>query len=389
MFSIELPEDTVVIGNYAFNVCYCIRNIAFPTDTVFSDVVFIIEGREDLSDLCQLFGSQAQTIIELQHRFDGLPIHKLVYYQSYKQGVLQMLIAAINMTYGQRRSLRIAPKLDPTGNQQDCLGMTPLHILTCSSVHDLELYRVIVEKYPTNLITEDRWGALPLLYAFWGDVPSEIIQFLLESYQLLYPGHVFNWTIMVETMGRCDTTKGSIENLLRVKQMHFPEQPLYWEYLLDRLPRLEVLDFSDGGQLYQERMQFLSMCGLSSRIESLGIKIWRDDITNMIHTANFSWRSNNLDIMRRIRYTLAHFEDELSKLKHITTILELALWKMKMNEKSHQDMATQRKKKMKANDSSIRSESRVTCGADVVIGHVLPFMVMARHVEESYSYSDF
>jgi hypothetical protein len=78
----------------------------------------------------------------------------------------------------------------------------------------------------------------------------------------------------------------------------------------------------------------------------------------MIHTANFSWRSNNLDIMRRIRYKLAHFEDDLSKLKHVTTILELELWTIKMNEKSHQDMATRRKKKMKANDSSIRSESR-------------------------------
>jgi hypothetical protein len=70
--------------------------------------------------------------------------------------------------------------------------MTPLHILACSSVHDLELYHLIVEKYPTNLITEDRWGALPLLYAFWGAAPTEIIQFLLESYQSLYPSHVFN-----------------------------------------------------------------------------------------------------------------------------------------------------------------------------------------------------
>jgi len=68
------------------------------------------------------------------------------------------------MRSGQRRTLR--SKLDPTGSQQDCLGMTPLHILTCSTVHDLELYRVIVEKYPANLITEDRWGALPLLYVF-------------------------------------------------------------------------------------------------------------------------------------------------------------------------------------------------------------------------------
>ena len=118
-----------------------------------------------ITDLQRLFGSNARIIWELQHRFDRLPIHKLVYYQPYNQGVLQILVATINMRSGQSRTLR--SKLDPTGNQQDCLGMTPLHILACSSVHDLELYRLIVENYPTNLITEDRWGALPLLYAFW------------------------------------------------------------------------------------------------------------------------------------------------------------------------------------------------------------------------------
>jgi hypothetical protein len=31
--------------------------------------------------------------------------------------------------------------------------------------------------------------------------------------------------------------------------------------------------------------------------------------------------------------------------------------------------------KMKADDSSIRSQNRVTCGADVVIGHVLLFLI--------------
>ena len=92
---------------------------------------------------------------------------------------------------------------------------------------------LIVEKYPANLITKDRWGATPLLYSFWGAAPAEIIQFLLKSYQSLYPGHVFNWTMMVETMGRCDTPKESIENLLCVKQMHFPSQPIDWEHLLD------------------------------------------------------------------------------------------------------------------------------------------------------------
>jgi hypothetical protein len=222
----------------------------------------------------------------------------VVYYQSYHEGVLQRLLAS---------------KLDPTGNQQDCLGMTPLHILACSSVHDLELYRVIVERYPTNLITKDRWGALPLLYAFWGDAPSAIIQFLLESYQSLYPRYKFNWTMMVQTMGRCDTPKESIENLLLRRQRYFPEQPIDWEYLLNEF--FKPSDFYMPGAPFQGRMRFLVMCGMSSRVEALAFNVWRDCITQMIHAADFNSefnkRKNNKNVLRSILNTLVHFEDEL------------------------------------------------------------------------------
>jgi hypothetical protein len=159
MFSLELPEDVTEIGKYALGGCYCLRNVAFPPNADLAGNIFIGTGLQThLTDLQRLFGSITRIVSELMNRFDGLPIHSLIYYQSYDQGVLQRLIAAINMRSGQRRTLR--SKLDPTGNQQDCLGMTPLHILMCSSVHDLEVYRVIIEKYPANLITEDSWGAL-------------------------------------------------------------------------------------------------------------------------------------------------------------------------------------------------------------------------------------
>ena len=177
MFSLELSEHVRDIRSYAFCNCYCLRNVAFPPDAVFDGNIFIGTGTQSsYTDLLQLFGSEAEIIRELMHRFDELPIHSLVYYQSYNQGVLQNLSAIINMRSGQPWSLR--SKLNLTGNQQDCLGMTPLHILACSSVHDLEAYRLIVENYPTNLITEDGWGALPLLYAFWGAAPSEMLHHL-------------------------------------------------------------------------------------------------------------------------------------------------------------------------------------------------------------------
>ena len=295
--------------------------VAFPSNAILlGEYIFIDDEMQTYTDLRRLFGtSNARIISELQHRFDGLPIHLLIYYQSYHQRVLQNLIALC-----QRRTLR--SKLDSTGNHQDCLGMTPLHILACSSVHDLELYRVIVENYPTNLITKDRWGALPLLYAFWGAAPTEIMEFLLGSYQSLYPDHEFDWTMMVETMGRCDALKDSIENLLRVKQMHFPEQPLDWGYLLDVFASNVHISFQST---FKQRMQFLTMCGMSTNVESLPFKVWHDYITNAIYSVEFLWSDNkdNSVILRKIQAKIAHFENELPRLKEITTILELALWK--------------------------------------------------------------
>jgi hypothetical protein len=371
-FSLELSEHLRDIGNYAFWSCFCLRNVAIPPDAVFDKKIFIVNGSNIISDLQELFGnSEARIIHELQHRFDGLPIHKLVYYLSYHQGVLQNLIDAIITRSCQRRSLRV--KLDPTGNQQDCLGMTPLHILACSSVHDLEVYRLIVENYPTNLITEDRWGALPLLYAFWGAAPIEIIDFLLDRYRSLYSDHIFNWTLMVETMGRCDTPKECIENLLLVKQMHFPEQSIDWGYLLSKFANNS--SYRSFSSIFTERMKFLVMCGMSSRVQALPFKVWRDFITHMIQTAVFNHNRGNSAILHRIQDQCTHFEDELPKLKEITSILELALWKMKMNENSHHDRATQSQKKIKTDDLSVRIQNRVTCGADVVIGHVLPFLI--------------
>jgi hypothetical protein len=383
MFSVEISDNTREINEGAFAYCNCLRNVAFPPYAVICNNILGEQSAIQLYDLYQLFGSNASIIWGLKHRFDGLPIHRIVYYQSYHQGVLHTLIAAINTRSDQHRTL--FSKLDPTGNEQDCLGMTPLHILTCSSVHDLEVYRVIVEKYPTNLITEDRWGAVPLLYAFWGAAPTEIIQFLLDSYKLLYPNHLFNWTMMVETVGRTDTPKESIENLLCVKQMQFPDQPLDWEYLLDKFVQPSL--YSINHTLFMQRMRFLVMCGLSERVEALAFQVWRDCITNMIFTADYKRNEDNTVILREIQDKLAYFDGELYRMKEITSILELALWKLRMNENIPEEEASHCRKKIKTDKSIIQQQCRTTCGADVVIRHILPYLITATD-EESDSESD-
>ena len=160
------------------------------------------------------------------------------------------------------------------------------------------MYRLIIEKYPANLITVDAWGAVPLLYAFWGAAPVDVIEFLLDSYQSFYPDYVINWTMMVETIGRCETPKERIENLLHVQQALSLDQPINWDYLLNKFAEPSNRTFFGG--LFQERMRFLFTCGMSDRVKTLAFKVWRDHIPKMIQTASFGWGENNLHILRRI-----------------------------------------------------------------------------------------
>ena len=60
-------------------------------------------------------------------------------------------------------------------------------------------------------------------------------------------------------------------------------------------------------------------------------------------------------------------------VKEGTTLLELALWKAKLGEK--EDSCEEGKtKKAKIDAESARKESRMLCGAEIVIKNVLPYL---------------
>ena len=193
---------------------------------------------------------------------------------------------------------------------------------------------------------------------------------------------------MMKTMGKNFTPMERIENLLRVRRMNFPGQSIDWEYLLD-----EFINLADPSSCFcspstfTERMRFLFMCCMSSRVEGLAFKVWRDHVRHLIQTAIFKWKRRNLAILQSIREKLVHFEDELPKLKDATTILELALWKVNksINENNSQQNTVCRQKEIKAEGASNREQCRVTCGADIIIGHVLPYLISTGD-DDSLSY---
>ena len=69
----------------------------------------------------------------------------------------------------------------------------------------------------------------------------------------------------------------------------------------------------------------------------------------------------------------AEYEIEYRKLKEATTILELALWKNKLNE--HIQVGGRRNKKIRLEQSDFREQCRISCGTEMVIQHILPYVL--------------
>jgi len=115
---------------------------------------------------------------------------------------------------------------------------------------------------------------------------------------------------------------------------------------------------------------------MNERIRMIELKQWRDDMVDMLERfrplepgfANCD-KLDNQRFVEEVQTKMAKYEDEYIKLKEATATLELALWKYKMIE------SDTRKKRKRDAGSTFREQCRINCGADIVIGHVLPYLL--------------
>jgi hypothetical protein len=354
LFSLEFTESIIRVDQYACCHCYSLRNVALASDTTAGETAF-----QNCRDLLHIFGTEEAIVNALRNRFDGLPVHCKMYYISYYPVVLEEIRNLILSENGE---------VDPTGNQQDCLGMTPLHILACSTVQCLELYQFMVDKYPNNLIVEDDWGATPLLYAIWGDAPSEIVEFLVNSCQSLYPNHELDWNGMLITLGRANAPKRVMQNLIDVQQRLSPEYSIDWDQVLRNLAAETEYN------IYPKTFCFLTRCSIVTRVNAIGVMHFRDamadDWTGSDNNFNGQvWRAETLA-------KLEYYELEYRKLKESTSLLELALWKATIEYgKDHGEAIAGDNEEMNMDQSEFRLKSRISCGADHVVENVLPYLL--------------
>mmetsp|Transcript_27228 Transcript_27228/g.58357 ORF Transcript_27228/g.58357 Transcript_27228/m.58357 type:complete len:490 (-) Transcript_27228:298-1767(-) len=362
-----------------------LRNVAFPsqlsdkdlpTFDTSSDLGRVLPSRRNSDYLYRMLCNG----YSLRNRFDGLPLHRICYYHSYDTAevAIRGLMNELEQSSSRQRG-------------QDCLGMTPLHILACSTNHHLDMYQMLLSRHPEYLITKDAWGDMPLMYVLWGRAPRGIVCLLTQSMQTYYPDVQVDWAKMCETLCAATAPIACIEYLIETSSA-FPNselQLLNWDHMVRTLctkAKASEEHVQSFISLYQnffpdndsdlERLSvevatvvkfgfkpFWLKIGISNRLVSLEKKEWREQLESLIRTCPTGSSVKNLqkrvDLMESILRKLAYYETKEKMWE-----LELALWKAKIEESNPSCEST-----------NYRSQSQITCGADIVIPNVMSYLI--------------
>ena len=127
--------------------------------------------------------------------------------------------------------------------------------------------------------------------------------------------------------------------------------------------------------------------GIHKTVASLHMDSWRSEMTAEInrinqilpiHTTAFRQTDAIQRWMEVVIDKTDHYKAEHCRyVKEGVTLLELALWKAKLRggtEDKEDSSVGRQTKKGKTDSESARKERRITCGADIVIKNVLPFL---------------
>ena len=180
LISVEMAGSVERIGAEAFLGDSVLRNVALPVSCEVAPDAFA-----NCTDLLALFDTAEGIEAALMTRFDGLPVHELLYRQCHlpEDEALERLRIAVSGRSGSRSLRRAAASaLTESGCRRDCMGMTCLHVLACSSRQTVDMHRLLLERYPEAVYAKDCWGALPVHYALYSGASEEIVTLLLMDH---------------------------------------------------------------------------------------------------------------------------------------------------------------------------------------------------------------
>mmetsp|Transcript_12547 Transcript_12547/g.18637 ORF Transcript_12547/g.18637 Transcript_12547/m.18637 type:complete len:337 (+) Transcript_12547:63-1073(+) len=188
------------------------------------------------------------------------------------------------------------------------------------------------------------------------------------------------------------------EKLLTIDRLVFLDCPSL-RHIAIPLP-LRRREIFRGGPFDCPNLSTVQLVGkLYNSVEFITMAIWRNQMRNTIKQINLDLPSTHADEKTvAIRRWIEEVQDKIIHFKILhsmwltraTTILELVLWKVKLEETEDDELEC-KSKKAKINEGGsmglstnatreyrYRQEKRIQCGADIIIKNVVSFLRLSR-----------
>ena len=120
---------------------------------------------------------------------------------------------------------------------QDCLGMTPLHVLLCSGIdYDTPVIQYMIEKCPDAMLIKDIWDEVPLAYALLGNASIAIINFLFMMHSKRRELIPFDFGIMIHRLAKMGKPASFVRDVIRAQRTHCPGllSLVDWQEIVDQ-----------------------------------------------------------------------------------------------------------------------------------------------------------
>ncbi|EJK73655.1 hypothetical protein THAOC_04710 [Thalassiosira oceanica] len=277
------------------------------------------------------------TLDRMKARFRQLPLHEICFDYSNQH---------TNVTFEQ--VLKCLEDNADAVLEKDCIGMTPLHIIACSTNHDVRLFQKLISISHKTLMDSDIFGRTVLDYALLSDAPEEVFDSLFEPFvkmgelplnlELVYSAAEHN----VPALQTWEVFSDYVERF-------FPAHDLDWDDLFLRkvhpnckMPIITYRWFARKAT--NQRM--IKMATLTLTRQS---KI--NEMIDGFQSCVWLWKLQVGPVWELMKRW---------ELQEATILLELALWKCRLDDSSA--------------GSNNRVAARISCGADFIINEVVQYL---------------
>jgi len=228
---------------------------------------------------------------------------------------------------------------------------------------------------PNAYGVKDKWGDLPLAYIIWSEAPKDVLHFFFETHRRNEGKMSLDFSAVIKRLAKYASAE-HLRRVIQAQRTYFPELVVDWQsigaYILSELRGNRQFPFHEVVRVLLEASVSRRFGWMSLEHQDeidYAIVRRRNDCSirfSIFDQREYAYGYNVIQAMVIDRAWLYH-----SKLVETTTILELALWKMLLNEvlQPNQNIII-------TDDRSVREQIRSDSGNvfNVVISNVLSFL---------------